>query len=746
MTNPGSQEKAIDTMVIMNTAIINLRLYPATNAMIINTIDRLYETFQAIFEQEESVIFSETESNLLISGEPLSQKHRGKPQVAIFLMLMFNWGIKSLTFLRGMDASELIPFLEIMSKKPDEVKKEGGLEQIISEGKMPHILFNQKIYITKDQDHQFVASLDIKDEDIVKYITSEDPNATLDSQKMKEMAKDPEWVSRIFQSGMQNITGKDGAASSAKLSEGMLHMLRTLDKISENADKEKISHLVAGYISDMDPELIAITLTQNIESFLDNRLFDDIVRRMDVEKFETVAGKIQQALDVVSLANKGTDDPKTASVQQAYQQVMSTDKGIELQRQIQEKRTIEEEEKQQKISYLKEAGSSILSKLEGDIPDESISKYSPGIVQDLFAEGESDTADAIIDGLSNKLLSENNNIRAESSEALAGILEKLPLEQRADILTRLSNKLIEWIQFETSSTLAYKSICNHLSDLAQSQIRNHRFIDSHPIIDTFRLISSDQIKKNEEIKSVASDSIRKIASDDIPAILIDEFRTNKNDKRKEAGRLLVMMAEFSINRLLDMLKESEDSSERILILNLIPEMGPVASRSVIERIDQDAPWYYTRNLARLLGRVGSEGHTKILAQLLVHDDHRVQREVLKSISNIGGGQRGEVLLDALPKCDDLLKSSIVTTLGSLKYRDAVKPLIELFKSKHTLPDDVKIDLQEKICLALGNIGDSEALPFLTEVSKQSGFLSFKSYHQTVKAAAGKAVGRIMSKS
>ena len=745
MTNPGSQEKAIDTLVIMNTAIINLRLYPATNAMIINSIDKLYETFQTIFEQEESVIFAETDRNLLISGEPLTQKHRGKPQVAIFLMLMINWGIKSLSFLRGMDASELMPFLEIMSKKPDEVKKEGGLEQIISEGKMPHILFNQKIYITKDQDHQFMASLDIKDEDIVKYITSEDPNATLDSQKMKEMAKDPEWVSRIFQSGMQNITGKDGNASSAKLSEGMLHMLRTLDKISENADKEKISQLVSGYISDMDPELIAMTLTQNIESFLDNRLFGDIVHRMDFEKFETVAGKIQQVLDVVSLANKGTDDPIIVSVQQAYQQVMSTDKGIELQRRIQEKRTTEEVEKQKKISYLKQTGSSILSKLEGGVPDESISKYSPGIVQDLFAVGESDTAEEIIDGLSNKLLSENNTIRAESSEALAGILEKLSLEQRADILTRLSNKLIEWIQFETSSTLAYKSICTYLSELSQSQIRNQRFIDSLPIIDTFRLISSNQIKKNEEIKSVASDSIRKSASDDIPDILIDEFRTNKNDKRKEAGRLLVMMAEFSINRLLDMLKESEDSSERILILNLIPEMGPVASRAVIERIDQDAPWYFTRNLARLLGRVGSEGHTKILAQLLVHDDHRVQREVLKSISNIGGGQRGEVLLDALPKCDDSLKSSIVTSLGSLKYRDAVKPLIELFKSKHALPDDVKIDLQEKICLALGNIGDSEALPFLAEVSKQSGFLSFKSYHQTVKAAAGKAVGRIMSK-
>jgi hypothetical protein len=60
-------------------------------------------------------------------------------------------------------------------------------------------------------------------------------------------------------------------------------------------------------------------------------------------------------------------------------------------------------------------------------------------------------------------------------------------------------------------------------------------------------------------------------------------------------------------------------------------------------------------------------------------------------------------------------------------------------------EEVKVDLQEKICLALGHIGDREALPFLTEISKQSSFLSLKTFHPTVKAAAGKAVGWIMSK-
>jgi HEAT repeat protein len=746
MTNHVNQEKAIEALITMNTAAINLRLYPPTNPMIIKSLDRLHETFLTLFEEGDSVIFAEAERNLLISGDPLSHKYLGRPQVAIFLTLMINWGIKSLTFMKGLEKSELISFLETMSKKPDEVKKEGGLAQIISEGKTPHILFNQKIYIAKDQDHQIMASLEIKDQDIVKYITSEDPNATVDTQKMKEMAKDPEWVSRIFQSGMQSILEKDSTATTVKLSEGMLHMLHILDKMSENADKEKISQLIAGAIGNMDAELIAVTLTQNIESLLENRLFGDIINSMDVEKFQAMAGKIRQVLNNISLENKGADDQRITYIQQAYQHVMSTDKGINLQRQIQERQAREEEDKKRKISHLKETGSNLLDNLEKSSPHENVSITSPGIVQDLFSEGENETAETIIDRLSNNLISDNTSIRDEVSDALAKILENLTPEKRTDILTKLSNRLIEWIKYETKSTMAYGSICKHLGYLAQGRIRDQRFTDAHPIIETFRLIISNKIQKSEDIQSTASDTLREIASDDILNILTEEFLTNKSDKRNEAGRILVLLAEFSINRLLYLLKESEDSSERVLILNLIPDIGPAAAPAVIDMINQDTPWYYLRNLVRLLGRIGSEEHAKFLASLLAYNDYRVQREALKSIGNIGGSQRGVILMDALTKCDDRIKASIVTTLGSLKYGDAVKPLIVLFKSKLMVSEEVKVDLQEKICLALGHIGDREALPFLMDISKQGGLLSLKTYHPTVKAAAGKAVGWIMSKS
>ena len=742
MAGPGLQEKAIEAVVIMNTAIINLRMYPPTNAMIVKTIDRLYDILQTIFEEEDALLLAESERSLLIAGEPLSQKNREKPQVAIFLMLMINWGIKSIGFNKNLDKRELSLFLEVMGKKPDDVIKEKGLEQLISEGKMPHIQINQKIYVSIDQDHQIVASMEIKDEDIIEYMTSEDPSAVLDPEKLKEIAKDPEWLSRIFQSGIKHLVDKDGTASHMALSESMLHMLRTLDEFSEHADKERISQLAAKSISDMDADLIATIITRNMDGLLENRLFDQIVDLIDHEKFKQVAGKLHQAFDGASMEGNGFDSEKNESARQAYQHLMNTYKGVELQHQIQEKQAREKEEKENKIREIKEKIRDFLNNLEGDLPNESDAKSLTEMVDTLYSEGETEMAETIIDRLTGKLQSDHADIRAAASEYLVNILDNLSQERRTDILTRHQDPVLTWIKSETVPTSAFRTICMQLKDLTQSRIRQQRFADSLPILETFRFMTSRQIEKDDQIQSTASDTLCEIATADIQEILLEEFRFDKQGQRSEAGRSLVMTAQYSINRLLDLLEESEDSSELGLILNLILEIGPAAAPAIIERIEESAPWHYLRNLARLLGRVGSEGHAKILAPLMVYDDLRVQREAFRSINNIGGAFKGKILLNALSGCDDQLKVSVVTTLGSLKHRDAVKPLVELFKSKLNLSEEMKVDLQEKICFALGNIGDREALPFLTEVSKQSGIFGFKSYNPKVKAAAGRAAGML----
>jgi hypothetical protein len=42
MTNPSILQKAMKILILVNTAITNLRLYPPTSTMIVITIDRLH--------------------------------------------------------------------------------------------------------------------------------------------------------------------------------------------------------------------------------------------------------------------------------------------------------------------------------------------------------------------------------------------------------------------------------------------------------------------------------------------------------------------------------------------------------------------------------------------------------------------------------------------------------------------------------------------------------------------------------
>ena len=66
MSNIDIQQSAIDTIIVMNKAIANLRLYPLTNAIIVNTIDKLEKDLFTLLEQESPLVYA------------IKQKRQGK--------------------------------------------------------------------------------------------------------------------------------------------------------------------------------------------------------------------------------------------------------------------------------------------------------------------------------------------------------------------------------------------------------------------------------------------------------------------------------------------------------------------------------------------------------------------------------------------------------------------------------------------------------------------------------------------
>jgi len=370
----------------------------------------------------------------------------------------------------------------------------------------------------------------------------------------------------------------------------------------------------------------------------------------------------------------------------------------------------------------------------------------PKIIEQLIAQKEQETMEKIISRLMTDLLNEDADVRAKASKGLTEIIESFSPDRQSELVERLSGQLIDWIKLETVVTPDYRKICNSLQKLLQDFIRQRRFTESIPIMDVFNDIHSRSLEKNDAIRDISSDIIRNLASEEYLSILLKELHTNERNKRDEAGQILVRFSDMILNRLLDIVQTVSDSKERINVMHIIMEMGQKAIPAIKDQINnKNAAWYYLRNLAYMLGFIGNETNAQILQPLLLHEDNRVRLEALKSIFQIGGKQKGSLLLSVLPKAEDQFKLNIIETLGNAKCAEAVPIFLDLLKKRSLIASQSQIDMQEKICTALGLIGSSGAITALSEIVESKSFLRIRAYPEKVRHAAGRALKSIAIK-
>jgi HEAT repeat protein len=364
------------------------------------------------------------------------------------------------------------------------------------------------------------------------------------------------------------------------------------------------------------------------------------------------------------------------------------------------------------------------------------------VIRQLAGRNDQEQTDALIDKVVNALFSENPEIRVQAAASLVEIIDGFPGKRQPDLVRSLSKRLVEWVRREETASRSFKIICHRLKDLAQDDIQQGRFDDALPVLDVFNRIYSGVLEKNDTVHAIASEIISELTSGNLLNILFEEFKTDAKQKRLEAGRALARLGETPLNRLLNMLRENNDSNERVRILQLITDIGKTAVPAIRVRIKEDEPWYYLRNLAYLLGRVGSEANVNTLEPLLLHNNNQVRQEALKSVQRIGGNERGPLLLSVLPRIDVSFKISVIEMLGVLHFAGAVEPLGKELSDRPLRESPSRADLEEKICAALGHIGTPEAIPVLSKVIRSGGFFSVRSYPEKVINAAGKALAAI----
>lgn len=407
-----------------------------------------------------------------------------------------------------------------------------------------------------------------------------------------------------------------------------------------------------------------------------------------------------------------------------------------------EQSDIREEEIRTRVARLKSGINAILEGDRESLRDTQLIRSIPATVEQLFSRGKFRVAENVIQKLGESLVGESPEYRAEISEALAEICDSLLAEKRYYTILKLSRKTVEWIRLESSVTPVFRKMCDQLRELARRMILERKFSECDHILETFNLIHSGLLQREDDIREISDSVLEGIASEETVDLLLEEFHQDDDEVGRQVVYTLLQLGESISERLLDTLERSQEMSERIQILRLISEIGKPVAPVIAERVRLGGPWYYLRNLVLLLGKVGDESHIGILEPFMDHEDFRVRRETLDSICNIGGRHAEKVLLHRLHGSGGRFRAGIVAGLGKLKSREAVAPLLDMLG---TGPDGgTDNELAEKICNALGGIASKKAIPQLMEIIKQDPekVFSEEPYDEKVRTAAAKALVKI----
>ena len=740
MTDSAMMTEAVNAIIVINAAIKNLRLYPSESDIITKAVDKVFDSFNPLFQFRDGIIFAESEKQLLIFGESLIENELKKPQVMSFLVMMLNFGIRSIEFQKGLQKSELMTFLEAVSQKPEEIEKQGGLKSFLEKRNLNHIVLDQKIYVAMDKNKQILASLDLTDEDIVRYIAGESSPEDINLEEIKKLSSNPEWIATVFQSGIKHVGDREGdGKGKAGLSEATFRLINALETITDKSSKKKISEHISGTIADMDSTLLENLLAHNLNEAFDGNLLEHVIEKLDDEKFEALVTTIKQKVEQNRLKEGDSEKQESASTNRSYRMLMGSEKGKRLEERIHKKIDQEKLQTREWLEHLKSGLARILKGETDPFLDEELMKKLPTASDQLISNKKNTTFESIIEKTCDALQHGNPKIRNAASQALVDVIDKLFLKNRIAEILQLSNRLIPWIKSNAQLTPSYHQIFNQLKELTVKLIHEKRFSDCNHILETFNLIAGGRIQKNTATLNLSAEILEEIAAEkEIKAFLLN-LKAGDKKQKKQITYSLAMLGTPAIERLLDILRDSQDAYERGDILYVLTKIGHLEVSAIADRLKNSEPWYYIRNLVLLIGRVGTRDHLSTLKRFMDHEDFRVKDEVITGILNIGGVEGKNFIFSLLSAVEDQLKIKTISKLGDLKIKEATPHLLEMLKSKALEHSELKDKIDEKICLALGSIGSQEAIPVLGEIVGQKGLLQRKAHSESVKAAAKKAL-------
>ncbi len=289
-----------------------------------------------------------------------------------------------------------------------------------------------------------------------------------------------------------------------------------------------------------------------------------------------------------------------------------------------------------------------------------------------------------------------------------------------------------------SSENRFAEILERIPGLLSPELANH----ANPLaLSTFRLLQTfagnpESIRARRQ---ALVQTLNRLLDEEALRFLTDLLcdRTLPAAQREDAAQALLFYQGEVTTPLVNRLSVEADAQARKTLSELLVRQGNIALPVMLEQL-RDSRWYVVRNAVAILGEIRDPEATGPLRPLLGHEDVRVRRETVRALTRIGGQGATGILLQLLDGADAELSQQALLSLGAMKNPAAVPALLRL-----ALEDGGQRppDLRRGAIKALGEIGSAEAVPPLVELLASRRFWR-PGRHNELRAAAAAALGEI----
>jgi diguanylate cyclase (GGDEF)-like protein len=138
--------RAVTIARAFRSTMQNLRLYPKENENVTNALSQFMDNLKPFLtEKTEILSISLTPEGTLFNGQPLPPKAEDKRLSQDLYDVLNSFALRGLVFLSGITSNEVIQFLELFKRPPEEVIDKWDV--LLDQLKISHILPDRKVFV-----------------------------------------------------------------------------------------------------------------------------------------------------------------------------------------------------------------------------------------------------------------------------------------------------------------------------------------------------------------------------------------------------------------------------------------------------------------------------------------------------------------------------------------------------------------------------------------------------------------------